>query len=340
MKEFLNAMPKTELHVHLEGTLEPELMFELAWRNGVELPFDSVEALEAAYEFGNLQDFLDLYYQGTAVLLKEQDFYDLTWAWLERCHAQNVCHVEPFFDPQAHTHRGVDVGTVISGISQALYDGEKQLGITSKLIMSFLRHLDEDDAIETLNQAELWLECIDAVGLDSSEQGNPPAKFSRVFALAREQGLRCVAHAGEEGPAEYIWQALDDLQVSRVDHGVRAIEDSTLIQRLAEQRIPLTVCPLSNTRLQVYPDMSAHPVLTLLEQGVCVTVNSDDPAYFGGYMTENFMALQQGLGMTVEQALQLSANGIEASFAEPERKLQLQQQLQAFAQTHGVYLAA
>jgi len=340
MKEFLNAMPKAELHVHLEGTLEPELMFELAWRNGVALPFDSVEALEAAYEFGNLQDFLDLYYQGAAVLLKEQDFYDLTWAWLERCHAQNVCHVEPFFDPQAHTHRGVDIGTVISGISQALYDADKQLGISSKLIMSFLRHLDEEDAIATLNQAELWLECIDAVGLDSSEQGNPPAKFSRVFAMAREQGLRCVAHAGEEGPAEYIWQALDELKVSRVDHGVRATEDSTLVQHLAEQRTPLTVCPLSNVRLQVYPDMSEHPILTLLEQGLCVTVNSDDPAYFGGYMTENFVALQHGLDMTMQQAIQLAANSFEACFAEPERKARFQLQLQAFAQENGVHLAA
>lgn len=340
MNEFLNAMPKAELHVHLEGTLEPELMFELAWRNGIALPFDSVEALTAAYQFGNLQDFLDLYYQGAAVLQTEQDFYDLTWAWLQRCHAQNVQHVEPFFDPQAHTHRGVVIGTVISGISQALYDAQKQLGISSQLIMSFLRHLDEEDAIATLNQAELWLECVAGVGLDSSEQGNPPEKFARVFELARQQGLRCVAHAGEEGPAAYVWQALDALQVSRVDHGVRAIEDNTLIQRLIEQRIPLTVCPLSNVRLQVYPDMSEHPILTLLEQGVCVTVNSDDPAYFGGYMTENFIALQRDLNLTTQQALQLAANSFEASFADPERKAQLQQQLQAFAQAHGVNLAA
>lgn len=340
MDEFLNAMPKAELHLHIEGTLEPELMFELAWKNGVELPFDSVDALKEAYQFGNLQDFLDLYYQGMAVLQTEQDFYDLTWAWLQRCHAQNVVHVEPFFDPQAHTSRGVDISTVISGIWQALRDAEQQLGITSELIMCFLRHLDEDSALKTLADAELWLECLAGVGLDSAEMGHPPEKFARVFAKARELGLKTVAHAGEEGPPEYIWGALDTLKVSRIDHGVRALEDTRLMERIIEQRIPLTVCPLSNVRLQVFDDMAEHNIVTMLQQGVCVTVNSDDPAYFGGYMTENFVALQKALGLTPDQALQLAANSFEASFASDARKAALKAELQAFARERGYQLAA
>ena len=318
--DWLNALPKVELHLHLEGSLEPELMFELANRNNIELPFETVEQVRCAYEFNNLQDFLDIYYQGANVLQVEQDFYDLVWAYLIKCQQQNVVHVEPFFDPQTHTDRGVSFDTVFNGISRALKDGESQLGITSKLIMCFLRHLTEEEAFKTLTQAEPFLDQIIAVGLDSSEQGHPPEKFSRVFAWARELGLLTVAHAGEEGPAEYVWTAIDDLKVSRVDHGVRSIEDPKLMERLVETKMPLTVCPLSNTKLRVFDDMSQHNILDMLEKGVCVTVNSDDPAYFGGYMTENFVALAQGLDMTQIQAKQLVLNSIDASFADEARK--------------------
>lgn len=318
--EWLNKLPKVELHLHLEGSLEPELMFELAQRNHIELPFESVEQVREAYEFSNLQDFLDIYYQGANVLQTEQDFYDLTWAYLKKCKEQNVVHVEPFFDPQTHTDRGIPFATVIKGISRALKDAESQLGITSKLILCFLRHLSEEAAFETLAQAEPFLDLIIGVGLDSSEKGHPPEKFSRVFAKARELGLLTVAHAGEEGPAEYVWTAINDLKVSRIDHGVRSTDDPELITHLAESRIPLTVCPLSNTKLCVFADMSEHNILQMLEQGVCVTVNSDDPAYFGGYMTENFMALAESLAMSEAQARQLIANSIEASFADEDRK--------------------
>jgi adenine deaminase len=322
-KGWLNKLPKVELHLHLEGSLEPELMFELARRNKVSLPFNSVEQVRQAYEFSNLQDFLDIYYQGANVLLVEDDFYDLTWAYLKKCHEQNVQHVEPFFDPQTHTDRGVSFATVVHGISRALKDAEVQLGISSKLIMCFLRHLSEEDAFMTLSQAEPFLDLIIGVGLDSSEQGQPPEKFSRVFAKARELGLLTVAHAGEEGPAEYVWTAISDLKVSRIDHGVRSTEDARLMQHLIETRLPLTVCPLSNTKLCVFDDMSQHNILEMLEQGICVTVNSDDPAYFGGYMTENFVALAESLDLTKEQAKQLVTNSVEASFANPLRKQQI-----------------
>ncbi len=306
--------------MHLEGSLEPELMFALAKRNQLELPFASIEAVREAYQFSKLQDFLDIYYQGANVLLQEQDFYDLTWAYLLQCKAQNVIHVEPFFDPQTHTDRGVEFATVINGIDRALKDAESQLGISSQLIMCFLRHLDEEAAFATLAQAEAYLDKIIAVGLDSSEQGHPPEKFSRVFTKAREMGLLTVAHAGEEGPAEYIWTALNDLKISRIDHGVRAVDDPELMRHLVANKIPLTVCPLSNTKLCVFDDMSEHNILEMLEQGVCVTVNSDDPAYFGGYMSENFIALADGLGLTQKQSLALVRNSIEASFASVERK--------------------
>jgi adenosine deaminase len=323
MDQFLNALPKAELHLHLEGSLEPELMFMLAERNGVALPYSSVEQLRKAYDFGNLQDFLDLYYQGAAVLQTEQDFYDLTWAYIEHCQAQHVIHIEPFFDPQTHTARGIAFETVINGISRALEDAEHEYGISSGLIMCFLRHLSEADAFETLQQATPFLDKIIGVGLDSSELGHPPAKFARVFAKARELGLLTVAHAGEEGPAQNVIDALDILKVDRIDHGVRAIDDAALMQRLAEENIALTVCPLSNTRLRVFDDMSQHNILQMLAQGVKVTVNSDDPAYFGGYLTENFIALEKGLGMTREQAIQLARNSFEYSFATPERKAEL-----------------
>ncbi len=325
--DWLNALPKIELHLHLEGSLEPELMFELANRNGIQLAFENIEALRQAYQFGNLQDFLDIYYQGANVLVTEQDFYDLTWAYLEKCHQQNVIHVEPFFDPQTHTDRDVEFTTVINGISGALKDGREKLGISSELILCFLRHLSEGEAFDTLEQAEPFLDRMIAVGLDSSEQGHPPEKFSRVFAKARELGLLTVAHAGEEGPADYIWTAITDLKISRIDHGVRAVDDAKLMQHLVETRIPLTVCPLSNTKLKVFENMSQHNILQMLEQGVCVTVNSDDPAYFGGYMTENFVALAQSLDMTQAQARQLVLNSIEASFTDDRRKRAMQNML-------------
>jgi len=318
--DWLNKLPKVELHLHLEGSLEPELMFELAQRNNIDLPFDTVEQVHRAYAFSSLQDFLDIYYQGAGVLQVEQDFYDLTWAYLIKCHQQNVVHVEPFFDPQTHTDRGVSFETVINGISKALKDGEAQLGITSRLIMCFLRHLSEEAAFDTLTQAEPFLDRIIGVGLDSSEKGHPPEKFSRVFAKSRELNLLTVAHAGEEGPAEYIWTAINDLKVSRIDHGVHSTDDPKLMAYLIETRLPLTVCPLSNVKLCVFNDMSQHNILGMLERGVCVTVNSDDPAYFGGYITENFVALAQALDLTEEQANQLVLNSIEASFVDEDRK--------------------
>lgn len=331
MDHFLNRMPKAELHLHLEGTLEPELMFRLAERNGIELSYDSVEQLTAAYDFNNLQEFLDLYYQGAAVLLTEQDFYDLTWAYIERCRAQNVMHIEPFFDPQTHTDRGVPFSTVINGISRALKDAEIKYDISSGLIMCFLRHLSEEAAFDTLAQAEPYLDQIIGIGLDSSELGHPPAKFERVFAKARALGLLAVAHAGEEGPAQNIIDSLELLHVDRIDHGVRAIDDPELIKRLATENMALTVCPLSNTRLKVFAEMSQHNILQMLEQGVKVTVNSDDPAYFGGYLTENFLALEKALGMTKEQAVQLARNSFEYSFAGTERKIELLAELDLFS---------
>jgi len=325
--EWLNALPKLELHMHLEGSLEPELMFELAQRNQVALPFASVDHVRTAYEFRNLQDFLDIYFQGSQVLLTEQDFYDLTWAYLQRCRVQNVMHVEPFFDPQTHTDRGVALEAVIMGISRALADGESKLGISSRLIMCFLRHLSEEAAFEALALAEPFLDHIIAVGLDSSEQGYPPEKFRTVFAKARELGLLTVAHAGEEGPPTYISQAINDLNVSRIDHGVRATDDAELITYLAKTRLPLTVCPLSNIKLCIFDDMSQHNILQMLEADVCVTVNSDDPAYFGGYMTENFFALAKHLNMTKTQAIKLVENSVEASFTSAARKASMYAQL-------------
>jgi len=316
MYDWLNTLPKAELHLHLEGSLEPELLFSLAERNKIALPWSDVDALRSAYAFGNLQEFLDLYYRGADVLRTEQDFYDLTWAYLQKCEEQNVVHTEPFFDPQTHTDRGVPFEVAMRGISDALADGRELLGISSGLILSFLRHLPEEAAFKTLEQAMPFRDAFFAVGLDSSEVGHPPSKFERVFAKARAEGFLAVAHAGEEGPPEYVWEALDLLKVSRIDHGVRAAEDPRLIARLIEEQIPLTVCPLSNTKLRVFDDMSQHNILELLEQGVKVTVNSDDPAYFGGYVTENFMALHDSLGMTEQQARRLVQNSLDARLAD------------------------
>lgn len=312
MHDWLNALPKAELHLHLEGSLEPELLFALAERNRIALPWGDVDSLRSAYAFNNLQEFLDLYYQGANVLRSEQDFYDLTWAYLQKCQAQNVIHVEPFFDPQTHTDRGVPFEVVLRGIKQALDDGQTQLGISHGLILSFLRHLPEEDAFRTLEQAMPYRDAFIGVGLDSSEQGFPPRLFERVFAKARSEGLHAVAHAGEEGPPEYIWEALDLLKVERIDHGVRAIEDERLMQRIIDEQIPLTVCPLSNTKLCVFEHMGQHNILDMLERGVKVTVNSDDPAYFGGYVGENFLALHQHLGMTQDQARRLAQNSLDA----------------------------
>jgi len=328
--DWLNQLPKIELHLHLEGSLEPELMFDLAKRNHVTIPFKTVEQVRNAYQFDNLQDFLDIYYQSANVLLVEQDFYDLTWAYLLKCQQQNVMHVEPFFDPQTHTDRGIDFETIINGITRALNDGKNKLGISSELIMCFLRHLSEEDAFITLDQAWPYLDRIKAVGLDSSERGHPPEKFSRVFAKARELGLLTVAHAGEEGPAAYIRTALNDLKVSRVDHGVNAIHDQYLMVDLADKQIPLTVCPLSNTKLQVFSDMSEHTILDMLSRGICVTVNSDDPAYFGGYITENFVAIAEALSLTKPQAKQLVLNGINGSFTSEHRKQEMLDVLESY----------
>lgn len=312
MYDWLNALPKAELHLHLEGSLEPELLFRLAQRNQIALPWRDVEQLRAAYAFHNLQEFLDLYYRGAEVLRTEQDFYDLTWAYLLQCRTQNVVHTEVFFDPQTHTARGIDFAVVLRGIKRALADGKRELGISSGLILSFLRDLSEEAAYATLREAEPYLDSFIAVGLDSAEVGHPPSKFTRVFASARALGLPAVAHAGEEGPPAYIHEALDLLKVVRIDHGVRAAEDPALLQRLVDEQIPLTVCPLSNVKLGVFPTMAQHNILQLLERGVKVTVNSDDPAYFGGYMTENFHALHTELGLTREQAQRLAQNSLDA----------------------------
>ncbi|MFZ5960232.1 adenosine deaminase [Pseudomonas knackmussii] len=312
MPDWLNALPKAELHLHLEGTLEPELLFALAERNKVALPWGDVETLRKAYAFNNLQEFLDLYYAGADVLRTEQDFYDLTWAYLQKCKEQNVIHVEPFFDPQTHTDRGIPFEVVLRGIQGALKDGEKQLGIGYGLILSFLRHLSEEEAFKTLEQAMPFRDAFVAVGLDSSEVGHPPSKFQRVFDRARAEGFLTVAHAGEEGPPEYIWEALDLLKIERIDHGVRAIEDERLMQRIIDEQIPLTVCPLSNIKLRVFDHMRDHNILQMLERGVKVTVNSDDPAYFGGYVNENFQAMREHLGMTEAQAKRLAQNSLDA----------------------------
>ncbi len=327
MTDFITQLPKAELHLHLEGSLEPALMMQLANRNGITLPYGDIAAIKAAYEFDNLQDFLDIYYQGANVLQTEQDFFDLTWAYLLRCKAQGVVHTEPFFDPQTHTDRGISFKVVINGISAALKQAETELGISSYLILSFLRHLSEEAAFETLEMALPYRDQFIAVGLDSSEMGHPPEKFQRVFAKARAKGFKAVAHAGEEGPAEYVWSALDLLNVDRIDHGVRAYEDAGLMQRLIDEQIPLTVCPLSNTRLKVFADMADHTILKMLGQGVMVTVNSDDPAYFGGYVAENYMALYQSLEMSPAQARQLAINSIKASFLPDERKISIIQQI-------------
>jgi adenosine deaminase len=318
--EFVRQLPKTELHLHLEGSLEPELMFQLAARNHIDLPYASIEDVKAAYDFHNLQSFLDIYYQCADVLRTEQDFYDLTWAYLLRCHEDGIVHIEPFFDPQTHTERGIDIGIVFQGINRALRQAKQELNISSGLILCFLRHLSEEQAIECLQQAKPYLEGFIGVGLDSSELGHPPEKFTKVFAQARALGLYAVAHAGEEGPADYIVSALDALKVDRIDHGVRCIEDEALMHRLAKEQITLTVCPLSNTRLKVFSHMREHNILELLDKNIAVMVNADDPAFFGGYLMQNFDALIEHLGMTRLQAVKLALNSITGSFMSVQQK--------------------
>jgi adenosine deaminase len=318
---LLCAMPKAELHIHIEGSLEPELIFALAARNRVALPYADVEALRAAYAFTDLQSFLDLYYAGASVLLKEEDFFEMAMAYFRRAAADNVVHAELFFDPQTHTDRGVPFAAVIAGLSRAVDAARRELGVSALLIMCFLRHLSEEAAFATLEQALPFREALVGVGLDSGERGNPPEKFARVFARCRELGLRLVAHAGEEGPPAYIWSALDVLHVERIDHGVRCVEDPALVARLAAARVPLTVCPLSNVKLCVYPTMAAHQLPALLEAGLCATVNSDDPAYFGGYMNRNFVETFAALPqLTARHAHRLAANSFEASFADAAAK--------------------
>jgi adenosine deaminase len=332
---FIRDMPKAELHIHIEGSLEPDLMFTLAERNGVALRYASVEEVRRAYDFSNLQSFLDIYYEATQVLLYEQDFYDLTWAYLQRAAAQNVRRAEIFFDPQAHTGRGVPFKTVIMGIHRAMLDAGQQLGVSSALIMCFLRHLSAEEAMDTLHSSLPFREWIVGVGLDSSEVGNPPEKFKAVFDEAREHGLLTVAHAGEEGPPEYIWQALDDLKVSRIDHGVRCVEDPKLVKRLREEQIPLTVCPLSNVKLRVFNTIQDHDLKQMLDLGLCVTVNSDDPAYFGGYVDENFQAVQEGLGVTRDDLHRLAKNSFQASFLEAGEKQRLSNELDDYFASHS-----
>jgi len=335
IESFIRAIPKAELHLHIEGTLEPEMMFELARKHDVALGYPSVEALRAAYSFSDLQSFLDIYYAGAAVLRDEADFHALTAAYMRRAHADGVVHAEIFFDPQTHTLRGIPFEVVIGGIRSALLEAERTLGMTHRLILCFLRHLSAEEALETLNQALPYADAITAVGLDSSEAGHPPAKFATVFERARAAGFLTVAHAGEEGPPAYIHEALDILQVKRIDHGVRSEEDSQLMSRLARQRIPLTVCPLSNVKLRVFDRIEQHNLKRLLDRDLCVTVNSDDPAYFGGYVVENYLAVCTGLDLSRAQIAQLASNSIEASFLPSVDKTHWLQKIHAFAALHA-----
>ena len=320
LPDLLRAMPKAELHIHIEGSLEPELIFALAQRNGVVIPYSSVEALRSAYAFSNLQSFLDIYYAGASVLLKEQDFYDMAYAYFVKAAADNVVHAELFFDPQTHTARGVSMQTVVTGLHRACVDAQKNLNVSGLLIMCFLRHLSEQDAFETLEQALPYQDKIIGIGLDSGEVGNPPEKFARVFERCRTLGFRLVAHAGEEGPPAYVWTALDVLKVERIDHGVQSSQDAALMQRLAASGIALTVCPLSNLKLCVFPDLASHNLPQLLAAGLAATINSDDPAYFGGYLNENFTQTFAATGLGAEHAYTLARNSFNASFIDESAK--------------------
>lgn len=329
--DFVRGLPKAELHLHIEGTLEPEMTFELAAKHGIQLPYANVATLRSAYNFSNLQSFLDIYYQGVQVLIDADDFFQLTYAYLQRAHADGVVHVEIFFDPQSHIERGIPLSIVFDGINRALTKGELELGISYRVIPCFLRHLSEEAAMQTLEALLPYREYFCAVGLDSSENGHPPSKFSHVFARVRAEGFLTVAHAGEEGPPSYIWEALDDLKVSRIDHGVGCEADEQLCQRLAQERMPLTVCPMSNIKLAVFDHMESHNLKRLLQQSLCVTVSSDDPAYFGGYALDNLLAVQQALDLTREDMLTLARNSIEASFLPEADKQGWQRKIDAYA---------
>lgn len=321
LKTIIQGIPKAELHLHLEGSFEPELMFEIAKRNNITLPYDSIESVKAAYKFNNLQEFLDIYYAGAQVLLYEQDFFDLTWAYLTKVHSENVVHVEVFFDPQTHTERGVAFDIVINGIHRALEKAKTDLNISYKLIMSYLRHLSEEAAFETLKASLPFKDIIDGIGLDSSEMGNPPSKFKEVFKASAKHGYKLVAHAGEEGPADYIWEALDILKVVRIDHGNRCLTDEALVKRLVDEKIALTLCPTSNVALKVIQKMNEHPVAKMLEKGIIATIHSDDPAYFGGYMNENYYQTAKALNLSLGQIQQLAINAFEASWMSTAEKV-------------------
>lgn len=331
LTEYIKKIPKAELHLHIEGTFEPELMFKIADRNKIKLNFNSVDNLKAAYNFNNLQEFLDIYYTGAQVLISEEDFYDLTWAYFLKAKEDNIIHTEIMFDPQTHTHRGIPFETVIEGISKAQKDAENELGISSKLIMSFLRHLDQKSAFEIYDYFVHHKDKIHAVGLDSSEVGNPPSLFTDVFKKAKNDGLKITAHAGEEGPPEYVWEALDILTVHRIDHGNRSLEDNNLIKRIAEQQIALTVCPLSNLKLKVVDDLKKHPLKKMLDYGIKATVNSDDPAYFGGYLNDNFIQTAEAINLTKDDVLKLVQNSFEASFVSDERRAEMMNKLSDFS---------
>jgi len=320
IEKFISGIPKAELHVHIEGTFEPELMFKIAQRNNINIKYKSIDELRKAYEFNNLQEFLDIYYAGASVLINEPDFYDMTWLYIEKLYLQNVVHAEISFDPQTHTDRGIEFSTVITGIHNALIDAEKIFGMTSKLIMCFLRHLDEEQAFQTLEQALPYKDWITTVGLDSSEVGHPPSKFERVFQKAQDEGLLTVAHAGEEGPPEYVWEAINLLNVSRIDHGNRALEDKALIQLLSDKQIPLTVCPLSNLKLRVVDKLENHPLKTMMDNNLLVTINSDDPAYFGGHLNDNYERLAKAIDLTNTDICQLAKNSFTASFLSDAEK--------------------
>lgn len=330
MENFIKNIPKAELHLHIEGTFEPELMFRIAERNRIQIPYLSLDEIRDAYHFSNLQDFLNIYYAATNVLVLEQDFYDLTWAYLLKMQEQHVVHTELFFDPQSHTNRGVPFGTVISGIHHALLDAEKELGISSKLIMSILRHLPEDSAMKTLNEALPYKDWILGVGLDSSEKGHPPSKFRNVFLKARQEGFMCFAHAGEEGPPSYVREAIYHLGVSRIDHGNRSLEDLDLVNELVDRQMPLTLCPLSNLKLKVINDLKDHPLKKMMDYGLMVTVNSDDPAYFGGYLNENLLAVSNALNLTKYDIYRLARNSFISSILEDDLKEKYIQEVEDF----------
>ncbi|NOR27409.1 MAG: adenosine deaminase [Lutibacter sp.] len=320
MKNFIENLPKAELHLHIEGSFEPKLMFEIAKRNNITIPYNSVEEIEEAYKFDCLQDFLDIYYQGAGVLINEQDFYDLTYSYLQKCASQNVRHTEIMFDPQTHTERGISFETVINGISKACDDAEEKLGVTSLLIMSYLRHLSEDDAFKTLKQSIPFKDKITAVGLDSSEKGNPPSKFKNVYEASVNEGYIPVAHAGEEGSADYVWEAIDILGIKRIDHGNNSLQDEKLVEEIVKRDMALTVCPLSNTALQVVDDLKNHPLKKMMDLGLKVTINSDDPAYFGGQVNKNYLEIQKALNLSKEEIYNLAKNSFQYSLLDTTKK--------------------